>query len=94
MIFIREETIDPAEMSIYGGMASATLASHPVTLLSRYHPMTVLEGPDAEAVLIVSFPDAAAARKWYDSPEYQGALQHRLKGATYRVILTEVPDAD
>jgi uncharacterized protein (DUF1330 family) len=30
-----------------------------------------------------------AARSWYDSPAYQTAVQHRLKGADYRVIFVE-----
>jgi Domain of unknown function (DUF1330) len=31
----------------------------------------------------------AAAKAWYDSPEYQDAKQHRLRGADFRIILTE-----
>ncbi|MDT3750526.1 MULTISPECIES: DUF1330 domain-containing protein [Pseudomonas] len=31
----------------------------------------------------------AAAREWYFSPAYQVALQHRLKGAVYRVFLID-----
>jgi uncharacterized protein (DUF1330 family) len=31
----------------------------------------------------------AAAKAWYDSPEYQDAKQHRLSGADFRIILTE-----
>ena len=39
--------------------------------------------------MILRFPDMAAAREWYNSPEYQDALQHRLKGANYRVFIIE-----
>ncbi len=49
----------------------------------------VLEGAPAESVTIAQFPDMAAAKAWYDSPEYQDAKQHRLSGADFRIILTE-----
>ena len=49
----------------------------------------MLEGPDAEGVVILQFPSAAEARAWYDSPAYQAALEHRLKGAAYRVMIVE-----
>jgi uncharacterized protein (DUF1330 family) len=31
----------------------------------------------------------AAAKAWYDSPAYQDAKQHRLRGADFRILLTE-----
>jgi uncharacterized protein (DUF1330 family) len=30
-----------------------------------------------------------AARRWYDSPAYQDAVQHRFKGAIYRGLIVE-----
>ena len=39
--------------------------------------------------MLVEFPDMDAAKAWYHSPAYQDALQHRLKGADYRVILAQ-----
>ncbi|WP_371129792.1 DUF1330 domain-containing protein [Phenylobacterium sp.] len=59
----------------------------------RYGPTEVLEGPPAETVLITTFPTADDARRWYNSPEYQAAREHRFRGADYRVILTETPDS-
>jgi len=40
-------------------------------------------------VVLLKFPDMAAARAWYHSPAYQAAKVHRLKGAEYRVILVD-----
>ena len=51
--------------------------------------LEVLEGNEIEGAVILRFPDMAAARDWYHSPAYQEALQHRLKGATYRVFMIE-----
>ena len=42
-----------------------------------------------DGAVILEFPDLAEAHAWYDSPIYQDALQHRLKGADYRVFVIE-----
>ena len=34
-----------------------------------------------DRVVILEFPDMAAARSWYSSPEYQSALPIRLAAA-------------
>jgi uncharacterized protein (DUF1330 family) len=48
-----------------------------------------LEGPPVEGAVILSFPSMSEARAWYESPAYQAAREHRLKGAEYRVFLVE-----
>lgn len=89
IVFIREKTLDPAEMAIYSKDAPATTKGHPVKFLAAYGPQELLEGAPAEGVLIAEFPDVAAAKEWYNSPAYQDVRKHRVKGAEYRVILVE-----
>ncbi|MCI3131946.1 DUF1330 domain-containing protein [Phenylobacterium aquaticum] len=89
IIFVKNKTLDPDELKTYSQKAAPAGAGHPITPLAFYGPLEVLEGDDAEGVVLISFPDKAAARAWYDSPAYQDAKQHRLKGADYRVILAE-----
>ena len=88
-VFIREMTRDPAEMQIYAGKAGGTLAGHPVQVLAAYGKQEVLEGPQAEGVVILEFPSMAAAKAWYDSPAYREAREHRFQGADYRAIFVE-----
>jgi uncharacterized protein (DUF1330 family) len=88
-IFIKNKTIDPEELKTYGQKAGAARGDHKITPLAFYGPLEVLEGDAAEGVVLLSFPDMAAAKAWYDSPAYQEAQAHRLKGADYRVILAE-----
>ncbi|RZM31916.1 MAG: DUF1330 domain-containing protein, partial [Sphingomonas sp.] len=57
--------------------------------VSRGDAVETLEGPAVEGAVILEFPDVAEAHAWYDSPAYQDALQHRLKGADYRVFVIE-----
>ncbi len=38
---------------------------------------------------MVSFPTMEAARAFYDSREYQAAVQHRFLGADYRSFIID-----
>lgn len=88
-IFIRNSIKDEAEFAAYGPKAAAAGAGHPIKPLAFYGALETLEGDPAEGVVLVEFPDMDAAKAWYHSPAYQDALQHRLRGADYRVILVQ-----
>ena len=49
----------------------------------------VLEGSWRGDVVIIRFPDPAAARSWYDSEEYQAIIPLRTRNATSWVALLE-----
>jgi uncharacterized protein (DUF1330 family) len=89
MIFIREQTLDRAELEAYWAKVASTLEGVPIKVLSGYGPHVTLEGPDIEGVVIAEFPSMEAARVWYDSPAYQEAMTHRKLGAIYRGMLVE-----
>lgn len=93
IIFIRDHTTDPDAFSRYQQEAPGTAEGHAVTPVVLYGDLETLEGPPAEGVAVTRFADMAAARAWYGSPAYQEVLQHRLKGARYRVLLVEGVDA-
>lgn len=84
VIFTREETIDPTELSEYLAEVDASFEKHEVTFLADYGMIETLEGDEIEGAVILEFPDMDAARTWYRSSEYQSAAQHRFKGARYR----------
>lgn len=92
VVLIREETTDPAQLQQYAQLARAARAGHDITRLAFYGRLDVLEGPPAEGVAVLRFPDMDAARAWYDSPAYQEARRHRLQGAHYRMLLVEGSD--
>lgn len=89
VIFIRDRITDPAEMETYASLAREARGDHPIKALAFYGPSEALEGPPVDGVVVIEFPDMAAAHAWYDSPAYQAAKAHRLKGADYRVVLVE-----
>jgi uncharacterized protein (DUF1330 family) len=94
MIFTREGPVtDQAEMEAYSKVNQAHGASYVANFkmkpLTFYGAMETFEGEPSDGVVLLEFPTADDARGWYNSPEYQEALPHRLKGATYRVTLVE-----
>ena len=89
LVFTRSATTDQSEMDIYASKAGATMAGHAVTPLVAYGAQEILEGPAHEGMVILSFPDKAAAMGWYESPAYTEAREHRLNGADYQVTLVE-----
>lgn len=89
VVFIKDGVNDQAELDQYNAKAGASIAGHPLKPLAFYGPNETWEGPTAEGLVIIEFPDVDAAKAWYDSPAYQDAKVHRLAGATYRVMVTE-----
>ena len=89
VIFIRERTLDPSELEVYAQLAPPSLEGWPIKFLAAYGRQDVLEGPAPEGVAIAEFPSLEEARRWYDSPAYQNAARHRIKGATYRGLVVE-----
>lgn len=87
VVFIKDETLDKDELATYSEKAGQARGDHPITPLAFYGALETLEGPEAEGVVVLEFPDAEAAKGWYYSPAYQEAKAHRLKGAKYRVLL-------
>ncbi|WP_407309438.1 DUF1330 domain-containing protein [Pseudomonas sp. nanlin1] len=89
MIYIRDRITDPQEFAKYQELAPAASVGHPVKPLAFYGEVETLEGLTVDGAVIVEFPTMAEARAAYESPLYQKALEHRLKGAEYRVFIVE-----
>ena len=89
VVIIRHKTKDPAGMAKYGALAQLAPHEGLEILASKTCKFQVLEGPDAEAVVILSFPKTSDALAWYKSEEYQKALPHRLAAAETRAFLVE-----
>ena len=74
----------------YGAMAPATIEKFGGRFLVRGTPCHALEGewPERRRVLI-EFPTAEAARKWWDSPEYEKPKALRRAHSKGRLLLLE-----
>ena len=94
MLFLREDAVtDPEALATYSAMnrqnAGAFVARYGIKPLAVYGATEAFEGDNPDGVILLEFPSTADARAWYDSPEYQSALIHRKRGATYRALLIE-----
>jgi len=69
VIFIREKTRDADQLDRYKEKAQPVFANHPVTFRAYNGRHEILEGPNAEGVLILEFPSFDAARAWYHDPD-------------------------
>jgi uncharacterized protein (DUF1330 family) len=89
VVYVRDRITDPEEFKKYEESAGAASAGHPVTPLAFYGAVETLEGAPVDGAVILQFPTLEEAKAAYDSPLYQEALKHRLKGAEYRVFIVE-----
>ena len=88
-IFIRQRTNIPAELETYAQKAPASLVGREITIHALYGDHEVVEGAAIEGAAILEFPSFAEAKRWYDSPAYRDAREHRLRGADYIGIIIE-----
>jgi uncharacterized protein (DUF1330 family) len=78
MIALNRRVHDLQKLEAYWKAAGPTFEGRGSKPLSSYTPVTPLElmGP-LEGVVLIEFPDVAAAKGWYESPAYQTAKQNR-----------------
>jgi uncharacterized protein (DUF1330 family) len=84
------EVTDPEAYATYRAQAPAACAAHDGRYLVRGGAAEAKEGaPPAGRVVVIEFPDMAAARRFYDSPEYQAILPLRRAASRGRLYLVE-----
>lgn len=81
--------IDPAAYAEYQNQVPATLEPHGGRFIVRGGDSRALEGEWHPRVVVIEFPDRAAAEAWYASPEYQRILPIRLRNAESRLVVVD-----
>jgi uncharacterized protein (DUF1330 family) len=77
-------------MESYRAAVPATIAQYGGRFPTRGGGTELVEGgPEPKRIVILEFPDAAAVRRWYSSPEYQKILPGRLDNSTGRAFIVE-----
>ncbi len=73
---------DPDQFKKYAAAAGEVTAKYGGTYRVRGGDKTLLEGElDHDRIVVIEFPDRAAAEAWYNSPEYQAARKLREAAA-------------
>ena len=90
IIVFREEPLrDPAAMAEYQRKTREMKIEIKPKPLVVYGAMEALEGDKPDGVVMLEFPTVEDAKAWYNSPDYQAALPHRLKAAKHRAIIVD-----
>ena len=84
------EITNPDGYKEYTKLVPATIEQYGGKFIHRGGPTKALEGewPERRRVLI-EFPSADAARKWYDSAEYEKPKAMRIANSKGRLLLFE-----
>src|SRR5262245_11589715 len=88
-VAFRDRMKDPARYAGYLEKAAPTFEGHAAQILVGNGGMTPLEGECPDGVVVIEFPDVAAARAWYESPAYQAVVGERLAATEGRVVIVE-----
>lgn len=81
---------NPEGYKAYSAVVPATVEKYGGRFLVRGGKSQALEGewPECRRV-ILEFPSMEAARRWYESPEYEKPLQLRKANSEGRLLLIE-----
>ncbi len=89
-IIAEVQVTDPAAYEPYRPLAAASIARFGGRFLVRGGEADLLEGTaEPERIVVIEFPDAETARRWYRSDEYQSALKIRQAASRGRLVLVE-----
>lgn len=89
-VLVDVEVTEPREYEEYKKMASRSIQTHGGRYLVRGCAVETLEGEwSLQRVVILEFPDAAAARAWWNSQDYRPARDLRHRTARTRMVLLE-----
>lgn len=89
-LVVEVEVTDPARYDEYRAQVPATLAKYGGRFIVRGGQPETLEGRWApKRVVVLEFPDRAAAKAWWSSPEYAPAKALRQRAARTELILVD-----
>lgn len=78
---------DPEKLKAYQQVAPAVIKQYGGKILARGGKVLSLEGPEeARRMVMLEFPDLAAAKAFYRSSEYSDAVELRQGAADFEII--------
>lgn len=89
-IVARVEITDAGKMKEYQALTPAAIEKHGGKFIARGGDVVTLEGDEeTRRVVLIEFPDMAAAQTFWDSPEYDEARQKRIGGADFQAFIVD-----
>ncbi|MFF1415786.1 DUF1330 domain-containing protein [Streptomyces sp. NPDC058289] len=94
-LFDNIEVTDPAKLSEYARRVRTVVERHGGRYLAVGGQIDSVEGePMLTYPVLIEFPDLAAARGWYDSPDYQELKALRQSSSRANATLFETGPSD
>jgi uncharacterized protein (DUF1330 family) len=92
-VIVETDVTDPEQYERYKAAASDAVAAAGGRYLVRGGELAVLEGDwQPTRLVVLEFEDLAAARRWYDSQQYQQARRLRAGAAHLRMVAVQGAD--
>jgi len=83
------EVTDPETFKAYGPLVRASVEKYGGGYVVRGATVTALDGEAPTRVAMLTFENAAAALRWYNSPDYTEARAIRIKSTKSRMFIVE-----
>ena len=83
------EITNPEQYAEYRKLSSAAFEVHGVTPLARGGATETLEGREPGRIVVLPFDSTAAAKAFYESPEYRKARSAREGAAIMNMLIVE-----
>jgi uncharacterized protein (DUF1330 family) len=92
-IVVETDIHDPEQYELYKQASPAAVAAAGGHFIARGGELAVLEGDwQPKRLVLLEFPDLEAAKRFYESPEYQEAKRLREGAARLNMIAVEGVD--
>ena len=89
-IIAQVNVTDPAKYQEYAKLAGPATQKYGGRFLVRGGAKTTMEGDiPFQRIVVNEFPDVEAAKRFYNSVEYQAARQKRLGAADFNMMVVE-----
>ncbi len=89
-VIVDSKVINPEGLKPYAEKVRDTIAAHGGRPIVNGANITVMEGDwSPSRMVILQFDSVEAAKGWYNSPEYQAILPHRLDNTDDRFLIVE-----
>jgi uncharacterized protein (DUF1330 family) len=89
-LIVETDITDPEQYEQYKAASPGAIAAHGGRFVVRGGETAVLEGDwNPKRLVVVEFDDLEAAKRFYDSPEYQAAMKLREGAAKLNMVAVE-----
>jgi uncharacterized protein (DUF1330 family) len=89
-IIAEVEITDPETYATYRAQTPGVIERYGGRFIVRGGPAELLEGDEQPGrIVVIEFSDTAAARRFYESPDYQAIVGIRQRAARSRLVLVE-----